>query len=130
MCIRDSNCPTSVTIPNSPGVCGATYTYSITGSDNCTYNIAMTNGIASGQVFPIGTTTNTFMVTDASGNTSTCSFNVTVNDTQAPYLASGSTCPSSFTACNPVSWIAPVYTDNCPGVQVTSTHTPGSIFPE
>ncbi len=36
-------------------------------------------GLPSGSVFPIGTTINTFEVTDLAGNKSTCSFNVTVN---------------------------------------------------
>jgi hypothetical protein len=35
-------------------------------------------GLASGSVFPIGVTTNTFKVTDASGNFVTCSFTVKV----------------------------------------------------
>ena len=35
---------------------------------------------------PVGTTTNTFVVTDASGNTGTCSFNVTVVDAEAPVV--------------------------------------------
>ncbi|MGB5818161.1 MAG: gliding motility-associated C-terminal domain-containing protein, partial [Saonia sp.] len=34
--------------------------------------------------FPIGTTTNTFEVTDADGNTATCSFDVTVEDNEDP----------------------------------------------
>ncbi len=36
-------------------------------------------GLPSGSIFPIGTTTNTFEVTDLAGNKTTCSFNVTVN---------------------------------------------------
>ncbi len=43
-----------------------------------------TAGLSSGSQFPIGTTTNTFEVTDISGNKSTCSFTVTVNDLEAP----------------------------------------------
>ncbi len=37
-----------------------------------------TSGLASGEAFPIGVTTNTFSVTDAAGNVSTCSWDVTV----------------------------------------------------
>ena len=40
-----------------------------------------------GAVFPAGTTTVTWTVTDASGNTATCSFNVVVNDTQDPTIS-------------------------------------------
>src|SRR5690606_26088196 len=52
-----------------------------------TYNtVAVTQiaGLPSGSVFPVGTTTNTFETTDPSGNISTCSFDVTVEDTEAP----------------------------------------------
>jgi hypothetical protein len=38
----------------------------------------------SGSAFPIGTTTNTFLVTDAAGNTATCSFDMTVTDNEEP----------------------------------------------
>ncbi len=41
-------------------------------------------GLPSGYPFPVGTTTNTFQVTDASGNTATCSFDVTVEDLTPP----------------------------------------------
>ena len=40
--------------------------------------ISQTAGLTSGSTFPLGTTTNTFEATDGSGNTGTCSFNVTV----------------------------------------------------
>ena len=47
--------------------------------------VTQTSGLPSGSKFPIGTTTNTFKVTDASGNTSnTCSFDVTVTDAEVP----------------------------------------------
>lgn len=38
-----------------------------------------TVGLASGSEFPVGTTTNTFIVTDAAGNTTSCSFDVIVS---------------------------------------------------
>ncbi len=47
-------------------------------------SITQTSGLPSGAVFPLGTTTNTFVATDASGNTDTCSFDVVVTDTQQP----------------------------------------------
>lgn len=45
--------------------------------------VTQTNGLASGATFPIGTTTNTFSITDNAGLTTTCSFTVTV---QAPEI--------------------------------------------
>ena len=51
-----------------------------------TQSIVQTAGIASGSEFPVGTTTNTFEVTDASGNMATCSFDVTVTDNEEPVV--------------------------------------------
>ena len=56
----------------------------ITATDNCSYVITQTAGLPSGSLFPVGTTTNTFVATDPSGNTDTCSFTVTVTDMEAP----------------------------------------------
>jgi len=58
-----------------------------------TGTIVQTTGLPSGSTFPVGTTTNTFVATDESGNTSTCSFDVTVIDTIAPTIA----CPGDQT---------------------------------
>jgi hypothetical protein len=54
--------------------------------------LVQTAGIASGGVFPVGTTVNTFRATDAAGNQSFCSFNVTVVDAQNPTI----TCPANI----------------------------------
>ncbi|WP_299888880.1 HYR domain-containing protein [uncultured Lacinutrix sp.] len=44
------------------------------------YTPLQTAGLSSGSDFPIGTTTNTFVVTDVAGNSVTCSFDITVNE--------------------------------------------------
>ncbi len=72
-------------------------------------------GLASGATFPVGVTTNTFVVT-AGSVTDTCSFTVTVNDTEIPTI----TCPGNVVSCVPtVNSIAPTTSDNCPGETVT-----------
>ena len=49
------------------------------GTDNIAGAVTtQTAGLASGELFPVGTTTNTFVVKDAAGNTTSCSFDVTV----------------------------------------------------
>ncbi|WP_298486579.1 HYR domain-containing protein [uncultured Maribacter sp.] len=49
------------------------------GTDNIAGAVTkQTTGLASGESFPIGTTTNTFVVTDAAGNTTSCNFDVIV----------------------------------------------------
>ena len=64
----------------------------------------------------MGTTTNTFEVTDGAGLTATCSFDVTVNDTEDPAI----TCPADITTSNDtgdcsavVTYTDPVASDNC-----------------
>jgi len=46
-----------------------------------------TAGLPSGSEFPVGTTTNTFVVTDVSGNTASCEFDVIVNGVANPVTA-------------------------------------------
>ena len=95
--------------------------------------VTQTAGLPSGSLFPVGTTTNTFVATDESGNTSTCSFDVVVTDTEKPVITN---MPSNITSSNDagvcgakVNWTAPTATDNCPGVVLTSSHQSGDLFP-
>jgi hypothetical protein len=75
------DCPPSITLePTCPSGAVGTYTLPV-GADSCsaTVTITRTAGLASGSVFPIGTTTTvTHSATDASGNSTSCSFTVTV----------------------------------------------------
>ncbi len=79
-------------------------------------NLTRTAGLPSGSFFPIGTTMISFMATDGAGNTSTCSFNVTVNDNTVPTMS----CPSNIVVNAPsgtcsavVNYTAVTGTDNC-----------------
>lgn len=81
-----------------------------------------TAGLASGSVFPIGTTTNTFDVTEGDVTT-TCSFNVTVNDAQAP-VAVVQTDITAVLGEDGTATITPAdvdggSTDNCPNSNLT-----------
>ncbi|MBI1286578.1 MAG: HYR domain-containing protein [Flavobacteriales bacterium] len=131
-------CPSNISVNVDAGTCGADVTYSLPSvTDNCTGSITPTleAGIASGSNFPVGTTTNTYQAEDEYGNTSTCSFTVTVTDDEAPVI----TCPADITVDNDsgscdavVTYSLPTVTDNC-----TSPITPalelglasGSTFP-
>jgi len=113
-------CPPDATLSTSAGLCGAIYLYtSPTGSDNCTGSAtALTGGLTSGSIFPLGTTTNTFTTTDGAGNTATCDFDITVEDNENPQIicplpVNQSTDASSCDAA--VSMGQPVVLDNCPG---------------
>jgi len=43
-------------------------------------------GLPSGSEFPVGETINTYVLTDESGNTASCSFTITVNDVELPII--------------------------------------------
>jgi hypothetical protein len=75
------------------------------------------NNYLPGSIFPVGTTTVIWTATDASGNQSTCQFNVTVVDNQVPVINS---CPANIThtadagLCSySVTPANPTATDNC-----------------
>jgi hypothetical protein len=129
------SCPPSNTVPSSLGLCGAAVSYATPiGFDNCTPTTTQTSGLASGATFPVGTTTNIFSVTDASGNQMVCGFTVTVTDAQLPSI----TCPANISVSNTVgqcsatvTYTAPVGTDNCTGATTTQTSglASGSSFP-
>jgi uncharacterized repeat protein (TIGR01451 family) len=73
------SCLSDITVDFNPAVGGAVVTYTApVGVDNCGATTGQTAGLPSGATFPVGTTTNTFRVTDAAGNTAECSFKVTV----------------------------------------------------
>jgi predicted extracellular nuclease len=118
----------SITKNNDPGICGSVVIYNApTALDNCSINIQQTAGLTSGSVFPVGTTTNTFVVTDAANNSATCSFTVTIIDNEKPVF---SNVPANFSACNNpgISWTPPTVTDNCSAIK-TSNYAPGFTFP-
>src|SRR5206468_5254825 len=69
-------CPADIVTTNDVGQCGAIVSYSApVGTDTCAgANTVQSAGLASGQLFPVGVTTNSFVVSDAAGNTAACSF--------------------------------------------------------
>lgn len=73
------SCPADIVLePTCSSGAVATYTTPV-GADVCAEAITTrTAGLASGSIFPIGTTTVTYTATDASSNTASCSFNVKV----------------------------------------------------
>jgi uncharacterized repeat protein (TIGR01451 family) len=76
------SCPVNITVylPLNTTATSTVVNYTPpVGTDNCGgATTTQTAGLPSGASFPVGTTTNTFTVTDASNNTASCSFTVTV----------------------------------------------------
>ncbi len=129
-------CPSNIVANNTTGSCDAIVSYNApTGTDNCTgVTSNRTAGLASGSTFPIGATTVTYLATDLAGLTATCSFTVTVNDTEAPTI----NCPSNVTinadssTCGAaVSFNTPAGTDNCGAATTLQTAglASGATFP-
>ena len=117
-------CPADIAVNNDAGDCGAVVTYSATVADNCSATLSYSH--ASGSTFAIGTTVVTVTGTDAFGNSSSCSFNVVVTDSEYPVLTA---CPADIITCSPVvTWTAPTATDNC-SATVSPDINPGSTFP-
>ncbi|MFI1770150.1 HYR domain-containing protein, partial [Thalassobellus citreus] len=91
-------------------------------------------GLASGSLFPVGTTTNTFRVTDAAGNTAECSFDVTITDNEDPEIVCPGDIPQNVDAGADgavVNYTTPVGTDNSTGAVTTQIAglASGSLFP-
>lgn len=76
--------------------CNPLVTYSASVSDNCS-NTILSASHPSGSVFPVGITTVTLTATDASANTSSCSFTVEV---LPPIQVSG-----TVNACSSYTWV-------------------------
>ncbi|MGB3085920.1 MAG: HYR domain-containing protein [Saprospiraceae bacterium] len=130
------SCPGNLNFNNGTDTCGKKINFvTPTGTDNCAGATNLqTAGLASGSVFPVGTTTNTFKVTDANSNTASCSFTITINDTQNPVIS----CPGNLNFSNgtdscakKLNFLAPIGTDNCAGVTTSQTSglASGSVFP-
>ena len=69
-------CPAQVVGTVMPGATNGTATFSTTVTDNCSATVSYSH--ASGSSFPVGSTTVTATATDASGNTSVCTFRVVI----------------------------------------------------
>ena len=126
-----AHCPANITVPNDANACSAVVSYTATASDNCPGSTIACSP-ASGATFAVGTTTVNCTATDTSGHTASCTFTVTVNDTQPPAITcpgnitvstSGTTCASNVTFSATVS-------DNCPGATRTCSPASGSSFPK
>ena len=117
-------CPSNIVTSNSAGQCGAVVTFgNPTTSGSCgTVNVSP----PSGSFFPVGTTMVTATSTLGGGS---CSFTVTVNDTEPPTV----TCPADIVvpassgAGTPVDF-SPDASDNCPGVTIDAVPPSGSVF--
>ncbi len=88
-------CPSDIEVENDPGECGAIVEYPMpTYTGNCG---TVTVSHPSGSFFPVGTTTVTVTGTRLDGSTDTCTFDITVKDTEPPNV-------SAATVDKPTLW--------------------------
>jgi Autotransporter beta-domain/HYR domain len=121
--------PADIVVNTDPGQPTAVVTFTPTAADNDGV-ASLTSAPASGSAFPIGTTVVTVTATDNSGNSAQKSFNVTVNDNEAPVISVPAdivvnTDPGQPTA---VVTFTPTATDNDGVASLVSSPASGSAF--
>ncbi|MDT0644384.1 HYR domain-containing protein [Zunongwangia sp. F363] len=129
-------CPSDIAENADADICGAVVTFETPQAIDNGGNVSVeqTEGPASGEVFPVGTTTVTFTVTDEAGNTAVCSFSVTITDDQAPVIEEMDDILVSTdeNICGAiVSYETPSATDNCEidSIELTEGLASGEEFP-
>lgn len=127
------SCPIDTTVQLPSGTCIATLDFQVAATDDC----SGVSTIVSNQIdneFDPGATTVVYTATDIAGNSSLCTFQVTVLADNVLDI----TCPGSITvsaadtACSAnVTWNSPILNGVCDftNLAVTTTHQPGDPFP-
>ncbi len=125
--------PANITQTADAGQCSAVINYTApTASDNCAVT-SFSGDAASGDAFPVGTTTVTYTAVDPAGNTTTSSFTVTITDDQASghcgYASQHHPDGNDAGICGAaVSWADLTASDNCAVASLTGTHASGDTF--
>ena len=126
-----TGCPKDITVSANTS-CQAVVNWTApTVTDNC-LGVSLTPNREPGSTFNLGTTTVIYTAKDAAGNTSTCSFKVIVQDKSSPVFQN---CVSDIVMnvnsnCSAIAnWTLPTATDNCGGVTIAKSHSPGDSFP-
>ena len=94
------NCPEGpLVFGNDPDKCSAKINWpDPVAVDNCSIpTVVQTSGPTAGSIVPVGNYTITFVATDAMGNTTVCSFEVMVMDTQNPEFDADIVMPADVT---------------------------------
>ena len=127
-----SSCPSDIITSTNPALCTAlvTWTEPVV-TDDC--DVTLTSNILSGSQFPVGITEVSYTAKDQYGNTSSCTFSVTVEDRSNPGFDNcivGNVVKKAFAGqCEAmVTWPDPLPKDNC-SVNTTSNYASGDVFP-
>ncbi|WP_170109857.1 DUF7948 domain-containing protein, partial [Xanthomarina spongicola] len=125
------SCPADISaVATSAAGAIVTYTEPV-GSDNCgIVSTNLTTSLGSGDTFPIGNTVVTYMTTDTSGNTETCSFTVSVVG-----VAPVAVCPNEITQntdaglCSAVVNFSATDEVGIPASTISYSQDPNTVFP-
>ena len=113
-----TGCPANIAVDNTPGACSAIVSWIPPVS-----TAPMVSSHLPGATFPVGITTVIYTSTDADGMVSTCSFTVTVNDTELPVVSCVSATVNLDASGNativPASVLSGPPADNCSVASVT-----------
>ena len=84
--VPEFNCPNDVNLENNAGLCSAAFEYNIIVEDveDGMLTPSFESGYVSGDMFPVGSTAVIWSAIDSDGNKASCTFNVTVEDLEAP----------------------------------------------
>ena len=122
-------CPGDISVDADPLTCGAQVFYDLPQANDfgspATITINNAN-YASGNIFPVGTTTVIYTATDAAGNSSTCQFTITVADHNKPVVQNclldiTRTTDGRTTCDQVVNFTPPFATDGCGNVTTDVT---------
>tara|TARA_B100000953_G_scaffold107108_3_gene87828 strand:+ start:172 stop:5103 length:4932 start_codon:yes stop_codon:yes gene_type:complete len=128
-------CPADISVPNDSGICGtlvefADPTVTDTEDDDLTITRTDDSGLNSGDIFPVGTTTIVYQVSDGINPPVSCDFTITVENTEQPQFSS---CPENMTELLSVSesgkiifFDLPQFADNCSEAELFQTAGPSS----
>jgi hypothetical protein len=125
-------CPADISAECS-GPDGTPVSFEAIADDDCDEQPALACDPPSGTPFPVGETMVTCTATDASGNSASCSFKVTVRDTRPPEIS----CPAGPIRVDcltgggaVVDYPSPLVADGCdPAPSLACIPPPGSFFP-
>ena len=117
-------CPSNITGANDAGLCSREVSFAAQVSDHCgtptvayyiNYGEETQQAITSPWVFSVGSHTVKVIATDVSGNSSSCTFTVTISDTEKPSVTAGTinSCFATEDLAEEAAILATTRSDNC-----------------
>ena len=125
-------CPANISVNTTTN--GATATWTVPAPTDACGGVVLNGSHAPGGNFEVGVTTVTYQASDRKGNTSICTFKVSVvnacfSDTIKPVITN---CPANINLSSAgtavATWTAPSVTDNCSTAVLTSNFNSGASF--